>query len=202
MNDHTRKRVLNDKSDEQLMSLYRQGNTEAFSELYRRNKAPLYRYFLRQTRHGAIAEELSQDVWTNIVRSRQSYKSTAKFTTYLYQVAHNRLVDHIRRSQSRPVENLTAISLTQATDPNNKDCEPSRSSDQPEQQAQSLEAGQRLLTLLQQLPEEQREAFILKEEAGLSLLEIASVTGVNVETAKSRLRYAVAKLKEGMVGFL
>lgn len=179
-------------SNEQLMLQYRDGNTQAFTELYHRNKSSLYRYFLRQTQRNSIAEELSQDVWANIVRSRQRYQQTAKFTTFLYQIAHNRLVDYFRQSANRPGEH-----------PAEQDCDQqAKTSDHPDKQAESLQASQRLLELLQELPEEQREAFILKEEAGLSVNEIAAVTNVNTETAKSRLRYAVAKLKQGLRGFL
>lgn len=185
--------VLEQQSNEQLMLNYRDGDIEAFTILYHRNKTALFRYFLRQTRRDVTAEELSQDVWTNIVRSSKHYRQTAKFTTYLYQIAHNRLVDHYRQSSNRPVD----VALPE------QDCDQAaKRSDHPDKQAESMQATKHLLALLQQLPEEQRETFILKEEAGLNLRDIATITDVTMETAKSRLRYAVAKLKEGMSGFL
>src|SRR5688572_28947603 len=83
--------------DEELMLAYRDGAAGAFDELYRRHRAPLYRYLLRQCRDAAAAEELFQDVWMNVIRARSSYAVTARFTTYLYRLAHNRLIDHYRR---------------------------------------------------------------------------------------------------------
>ena len=93
--------MYQDHPDETLMEQYRDGNVAAFTTLYQRNKTALYRYFLRQTQNNSAAEELSQDVWTNIIRARQAYQVDAKFTTFLFQVAHNKLVDYYRRASKR-----------------------------------------------------------------------------------------------------
>lgn len=185
---------VQEPSNEQLMQQYRDGDLNAFTQLYHRNKNTLYRYFLRQIRRSALAEELCQDVWTSIVRSRQRYQQSAKFTTFLFQIAHNRLVDHFRHGQNRPVD---PPAHTDGQD------EPHSGANQnPQRRAESSQATEKLLQLLATLPEQQKEVFILKEEAGLSLEQIASITGVSMETAKSRLRYAVAKLKQGLQEFL
>lgn len=84
-------------SDEELMLCYRDGEAGAFVALYARHKGGLYRYLLRQCRNAALAEELFQDVWMNLIRARAGYVVTAKFTTYLYRLAHNRLIDHYRK---------------------------------------------------------------------------------------------------------
>jgi RNA polymerase sigma-70 factor (ECF subfamily) len=182
--------LYHDLTNEELMLKYGDDDIEAFNVLYERNKAPLYRYFLRQTSPGTRAEELAQDVWTNIIRNRKNYSQKAKFTTFLFQVARNRLIDHYRRNKNRPHNgNSTDDDLTPI---------PANQNSQPEQQTQSQQQMIRLLSLVRQLPEQQRDVFLLKEEAGLNLNDIAAVTGVNVETAKSRLRYAMAKLREGM----
>src|SRR5512135_83619 len=89
--------MFEDVADEQLMVRYRDGDAGAFDVLYRRHKGGLFRYLLRLSKNQGIAEELFQDVWSNIIRSRERYQPTAKFTTFLYQVAHNRMIDHIRR---------------------------------------------------------------------------------------------------------
>ncbi len=186
--------VYADDPDENLMEQYRDGNAEAFTALYQRNKAALYRYFLRQTHHNSVAEELSQDVWTNIIHSRRSYQVNAKFTTYLFQIAHNRLVDYYRRADNRALHSPIS---------SEDDCEiPNGVQHHPDKQAESAQIQQRLLTIVRALPQEQREAFILKEDAGLSVEQIAKVTDVNTETAKSRLRYAVKKIREGLKDFL
>src|SRR5712691_7818817 len=83
-------------ADEELMLAYAAGDAAAFDALYARHKGGVYRYLLRQCRQAGVADELFQDVWMNLIRSRASYTPTAKFTTWLYRIAHNRLIDHYR----------------------------------------------------------------------------------------------------------
>ena len=175
------------------MLAYRDGDSRAFESLYARHKGGLYRYLARQCREPAVAEELFQDVWMNLIRARARYAVQAKFATYLYRLAHNRLIDHYRRGRS-------GVPMSYDDDPDDPLIErlPAADAVRPDVQAGQTQEVQRLLALLAQLPEAQREAFLLREEAGLSLEEIAEATGVPAETAKSRLRYAVAKLREGM----
>src|SRR5208283_2914967 len=85
-------------TDEALMCAYRDGDAAAFEELFRRHRAALFRYLLRQCAAG-IAEELSQDCWGNVIRARRNYTASAKFTTWLFRIAHNRLIDHFRSHQ-------------------------------------------------------------------------------------------------------
>jgi len=181
-------------SDESLMLRYRDGDAGAFEQLYARHKAPLYRYFLRQCSNRATAEELYQDVWLNLINARERYEVKARFTTWLYHMAHNRLVDHYR-SHSRGValafeeddcpDAGTVAALTETVSV-------------PERLYAGREQAQRLLVLVEALPAVQREAFLMKEEGGLGLEEIAAATGVGRETAKSRLRYAYTALRRGM----
>src|SRR5512135_1048269 len=89
--------MFEDVADEQLMVRYRDGDAGAFDVLYRRHKGGLFRYLLRLSKQQSIAEELFQEVWSNLIRSRERYQPTAKFTTFLYQIAHHRLIDHVRQ---------------------------------------------------------------------------------------------------------
>ena len=169
--------------DSALMLRYQDGDTDAFETLYRRHNDALYRYLLRHCRHRATAEDIFQDVWGKIIKARASYRPTAKFTTFMYRVAHNCFIDHVRRNKRHS---------------NNTELEPelyADTSEQPDTIAERSLAKERLAVALQELPEEQRDAFLLHEEAGLNIDQIASVTGSNRETAKSRLRYAVNKLR-------
>jgi len=169
--------------DSALMLRYRDGDVAAFEVLYRRHKDPIYRYLLRLSGHPDAAEDVFQDVWGKIVKARKSYRPTAKFTTFLYRVAHNCFIDHIRRNK-RHASGMTF--------------DPDLHSDPGETLETSTErslARERLEVALTTLPEEQRDAFLLHEEGGLSVEQIATVTGCNRETAKSRLRYAVNKLR-------
>lgn len=183
-------------SDEHLMERYRDGDAGAFDILYFRHKGGLYRYLLRLCKNQGIAEELFQDVWSNIIRSRERYQPSAKFSTFLYQVAHNRLVDHIRQ---RPE---IAISLNLENEDGDSIVEQIADSPdiQPEVIIERKRMVENLVKQIEALPTLQREAFLMREEAGMSLEAIAQATGVNEETAKSRLRYAVAKLRDGLRG--
>ncbi len=169
--------------DSALMLRYKDGDTDAFERLYRRHNDALYRYLLRLCRHPATAEDVFQEVWGKIIKARQSYRPTAKFTTFMYRVAHNCFIDHVRRNKRHA---------------NSVELEPERHADTselPDAIAERNLAKERLALALDNLPEEQRDAFLLYEEAGLNVAQIASVTGCNRETAKSRLRYAVNKLR-------
>lgn len=169
--------------DSALMLRYRDGDADAFETLYRRHNDALYRYLLRRCRHRDTAEDLFQEVWSKIIRARDRYRPTAKFTTFLYHVAHNCFIDHLRRNQRHAhLESIDPEQQASATTG-------------LDEEAERALARRRLETALGDLPDEQRDVFLLYEEAHLTLDEIAHVTGVNRETAKSRLRYAVNKLK-------
>lgn len=172
---------MRERSDEQLMKSYAGGSIEAFEMLYERHRAPLYRYLARLAGDPATANDLYQASWEKVIRARRSYKPNAPFRAWLYRIAHNVAMDHFRRQ--RPVSDAVPESLA-ADDP-----EPADSINR-EMQKQDLHAA------IQSLPPEQKDSLLLKLESGLDLQGIASVTGVNPETAKSRLRYAVKRLKQ------
>lgn len=179
-------------SDEELMERYRDGDAGAFDLLYSRHKGAVYRYMLRQCGDRGVAEELYQDVWMNLIRARADYAVTAKFTTWLYRLAHNRLIDHYRsRSGGVPV------SYDADDGPVLDDVAAAPGAD-PAVSADVRQQAGRLLQLIGELPESQREAFLLQQESDMSVEDIAQATGVSRETAKSRLRYALARLRAGM----
>jgi RNA polymerase sigma-70 factor (ECF subfamily) len=179
-----------DAADEDLMLRYAAGEVAAFETLYQRHKGGVFRYLLR---HGAsnASEELAQDVWASLIRVRAQYQATAKFTTYLYRLAHNRLIDFYRaegRAEwvSRDADGDTEDFVASL---------PGLRTDQPEVQLESKNIAERIRAAITALPPAQREAFLLQQEAGLSVAEIAEATAVPEETAKSRLRYAINKLR-------
>jgi RNA polymerase sigma-70 factor (ECF subfamily) len=184
-----------ESTDEKLMLLYRDGDAGAFDALYARHKGGLYRYLLRQCRGAAAAEELFQDVWMNLIRARAGYSVQARFTTYLYRLAHNRLIDHYRKNSHVAMVSFEEEDREAVTElPDEREWPPDETLDAKRQ------AG-RLMELIAGLPEAQREAFLLQQEGGMSVEEIAQATGVTRETAKSRLRYAMARLRQGMLGW-
>ncbi|VAX00088.1 hypothetical protein MNBD_GAMMA22-1124 [hydrothermal vent metagenome] len=182
---------LDNESDENLMLRYRDGDVNAFEVLYSRHKAALFRYFTRQCSEPAIAEELFQECWMNVIKARKSYVDSAKFTTYVYTIAHNKLIDHYRRKKLQFIDILNA---NDSLDGINE--LPAPKKQQPEQIAVKQQKRAMLLLAVNLLPQVQREVFLLREESALSLAEIAKITNINIETVKSRLRYAIASLKK------
>ncbi|MFL6581776.1 MAG: RNA polymerase sigma factor [Burkholderiales bacterium] len=178
-------------SDEQLMLRYRDGDAEAFEALYGRHRAQVFRYVLRQVGLRSAAEEVFQETWMNIIAARSRYRVQARFATFLYHIAHNCVVDHFRRKTP-----LHLISLDDNAEEAIQVAASER--DQPERAVASRQLSAKLLNALSLLPPEQREAFLLHQEGGLTLEEIATITSTGRETVKSRLRYALAKLREGV----
>jgi RNA polymerase sigma-70 factor (ECF subfamily) len=170
-------------ADSALMLRYCDGDVAAFEELYARHKDSVYRYLLRLAQNREAAEDVFQEVWGKIINARSSYRRSAKFTTFLYRVAHNCFIDYVRKHKRHAMHCEYSDDLQM------------HPGEQPEVITERLLAKQRLNAALAELPEEQRDAFLLYEEAGLSLDQIATVTGSNREASKSRLRYATAKLR-------
>jgi len=180
-------RAIKPGNDEALMLRYAGGDLDAFQKLYERHRGGLYRYFLRQSNQ-SVAEELFQDVWMRVVQSRKRYRPKALFKTWLYTLARNRLFDHYRRDAARPVRN---------TEPGDDSPEISMPDTNPGPQRllDLRDCLEQLLQLVSGLPNVQRQTFLLRHEAGMSLAEIAETMSTGAETAKSRLRYAMDRLR-------
>jgi RNA polymerase sigma-70 factor (ECF subfamily) len=163
------------------MQAYAGGDAAAFETLYRRHKDPLFRYFLRHTASPDHAAELFQDVWKNLIQARTRYRPDAPFGAYLFKLAHNRLMDHFR--MQRPTTEIPDDIAAPAAD-------------RPDETVARRSQALMLLQALALLPAEQREVIVLREERDLTLEQIAQIQGVGRETVKSRLRYALAKLRE------
>jgi RNA polymerase sigma-70 factor (ECF subfamily) len=177
------------RTDEGLMLAYRDGDATAFDELYARHRGRLYRYFAHQVPQQA--DELFQDVWMRVIHARRDYEPSARFTTWMYRIAHNRLMDHFRAGSRRAM-------LQYLDDPDEAEALPAPDSQEPPAIAERRQVAQRIVAAVGGLPAPQREAFLLAEEGELSLAEIARASGVSRETAKSRLRYALVKLRRAL----
>ena len=174
-------------TDEELMRRYRGGDVRAFETLYARHRGPLFRYVARLL-HGGDTEAVYQETWLKVVRHRDRWLQEQPFKPWLYRIAHNAAIDALRARKPDAVD----------PEAGPDDCADSQP---PLDQWQYIrDCVERLLQLLGALPAAQREAFLLKEEAGLSLQEIADVAEVGRETVKSRLRYALNRLRKGLEG--
>jgi len=174
------------ETDEAMMRAWQSGDASAFDRLYERHRGGVFRYFLRQCRDRGRAEDLHHDVWLKLIRARDSWRPTARFTTWLYTVARHRLIDHWR---SNAPERLAAL---------DDDAHAAPEAHEPLSVAAAAQQGGRLAAALGALPEAQRDVFLLHVEGGLTLVEIANLTGAAQETVKSRLRYAYARLREAL----
>ena len=172
------------ETDEALMQGYAAGRASAFDALYARHKGGVFRYFLRHCGNAAIADELFQDVWMNAIRARTRYVAAAKFTTWLYTLAHHRLVDYWRASGQAKFASIDDAGDAETREAVEALAGPRR--DEPEAGLATRRLGERLRAGLATLPPVQRDAILLQQEGGLSLAEIAELTGVGVETVKSR----------------
>jgi RNA polymerase sigma factor (sigma-70 family) len=185
---------LSQETDENLIKRFGRGEAAAFEILYRRHELKVFRYLQRNVRNEAGANDLMQEVWFAVVRGAANYQPTAKFTTWLFTIAHNRMVDMIRANQR-----LQSLDAGDDTDSEGASLLEQLAVDkklEPLSQVQSQDEAAALLNAVAQLPAEQRSAFLLQAEGELSVEEIADATGSNFETVKSRLRYARAKLRQ------
>ena len=176
------------------MLAFAQGDAGAFDRLYARHKGTVYRFIARSLPAKADAEEIFQEVWMKAIEARSRYEPRAKFTTWIYAIAHNRLVDLWRKKGIALVPMDGGDDERPAIDP------PGDPANEPYAQVAGREAMARFAAALEALPPAQREAFLLKEEAEMSIAEIAQATGADVEAVKSRVRYATAKLREAIDG--
>ena len=175
------------------MLAYRDGEAAAFEQLYRRYRPRLFRFFVHETGSQALGEELYQEAWLRVIKARERYQVTARFNTWLYTVAHNVLMDHFRK-QGR----IGRFEETREELPDAPAC-PTREPDS--EWGRSLSA-RHLERCMEGLPLEQREAFLLKEQGEFSLDDIAAITGAGMEAIKSRVRYALKKLRGCLEGLL
>ena len=181
------------RTDETLMLAYRDGDGTAFEALYARHRGRLFRYLLHQCGRREQADEMFQEIWMSVIRARGAYEVSAKFTTWLFRIAHNRLIDGFR-ARGRLAEFEVDAGADDWPD------YPAPASEQPERRLERAQLAGRLVAAVETLPASQREAFLLAAEGGLTVEEIGNATGTSFETAKSRLRYAYAKLRSELAG--
>jgi RNA polymerase sigma-70 factor (ECF subfamily) len=182
---------MDEPEDAELMRRYGAGDARAFERLYARHRGALHRFLVRQTRDPEFAGDLFQETWSKVIAYRDRYESRARFRTFLFHVARNCWLDALR-ARGRDV---TWAAMT--IEPDDAVIADPRARG-PESLAAGAAATERLRLALAELPEAQREAFLLHEEAGLTIDEVANVTGVGAETAKSRVRYALSKLRAAL----
>jgi RNA polymerase sigma-70 factor (ECF subfamily) len=192
-----------DVGDEALMARFQNGDRAAFALLVRRYQRPLYNFALRHLASSSAAEEVVQEAFMRVVQSASDFRQTSRFTAWLYTIARNLCIDALRKKAQQQHR-----SLDEPASPNDGDPQgPSlaeRTADRAanvERSALSLEMRARLLSAVNELPDDQREVFLLREISDLPFKEIALVVDAPENTVKSRMRYALERLQAALSEF-
>ncbi|HET9626322.1 MAG TPA: RNA polymerase sigma factor [Kofleriaceae bacterium] len=194
MSQTSANRMSTEDADEDLMVRYQQGEVRAFEVLLTRHRRPVYNYILRFIGDKETAEDLLQEAFMRVIRGAEAYKRQAKFTTWLYTIARNLCVDQTRRRKHRKHASLDAPMDASDDAGTLLDVLPSNemASDRKTVNKQLYATMQRAIDTL---GEEQREVFLMREFLDMPFKEIAEVVGVPENTVKSRMRYALEKLR-------
>jgi RNA polymerase sigma-70 factor (ECF subfamily) len=193
--------VDGDSSDEQLLAAYRGGDVRAFERLLARYEKPIWSFLRRFVRDAEAAEDLLQEVFLRVVRDAQesgpAWKGEAKFSTWLYTIARNLCIDRARRTAVRGAASIDGPTAADAETEtlHERIAAPGPSTDAV---VAGREAARRIDRAVAELPDDQREVFLMREVMDLPFAEIASVVGASEPTVKSRMRYALEKLRAAL----
>ena len=196
-------------TDDMLMTAYARGSAAAFETLYARHQAGLYRFVRRLlgTALSAQTDEVFQDTWLRVVNARERWEPQgASFRTWLFTLAHHRVIDLLRRSGREVALDSFDTEGDAPWEPETDAWQhwpaPAGAAPHSEELAFWRRAGERLLQCLDTLPLQQRSAFLLHHDDGLALAEVATTLEVGFDTAKTRVRYAMSKLRTCMGAYL
>jgi len=198
--------VDGEPSDEQLLATYRGGDVRAFEQLLARYEKPIWSFLRRFVRDAEAAEDLLQDVFLRVVRDAQETNSTAnaawrgqsKFSTWLYTIARNLCIDRARRSAVRGADSIDGPTDGEPETTTTLHERIAAPGPQTDAVVAGCEAARRIDRAIAELPDDQREVFLMREVMELPFAEIASVVGVSEPTVKSRMRYALEKLRAAL----
>jgi RNA polymerase sigma-70 factor, ECF subfamily len=193
--------LRNEATDEALMIRFQSGDRAAFTLLVRRHQSPLYNFSLRQLRSAAAAEDVVQDAFVRVVQNAAEFKHAARFSTWLYTIARNLCVDHARKRALRNHPSLDEPNRKAGSDGPTLGERTADVGANVERTAVSGEMRERLLEAVAQLPDDQREVFLLREGSNLPFKEIAEIVGAPENTIKSRMRYALERLQAALSDF-
>lgn len=190
-------------ADELLMVSYQRGDREAFATLVRRYERPIYNFTLRQLRDPAAAEDTTQEVFLRVVQNATEFKHEARFTTWLYAIARNLCIDQLRKAKHRRHSSLNQPkSVANIDGPTMLDTLPTDSPGADAERAlTSSHVAKTVVAAVEQLPDDQREVFLLRQLAGLPFRAVAEIVGVGENTVKSRMRYALERLQQALSEF-
>ena len=188
-------------TDEALMVRFQSGDRSAFALIVRRYQTSLFNFALRQLRSGPAAEEVVQDAFVRVVQKAADFKHEARFSTWLYTIARNLCIDHVRKGSLRRHPSLDEARRGENGEGPTLGEQTADERGNVERAAVSVEIRERVMVAVSQLPDEQREVFLLREISNLPFKEIADIVGVPENTVKSRMRYALERLQSALSEF-
>jgi RNA polymerase sigma-70 factor, ECF subfamily len=190
-------------TDEALMLRYQGGDRAAFAALVKRHKTAVYNFVLRQVRDRGVAEDLTQDVFVRVVQSAADFRHSARFSTWVYTIARNLCIDQLRKAQLRRHPSLDQPGAGSAEDgptlgERTADPHPDRAVDRA---VIGGELGRRIQIAVEELPDDQREVFLLREVGNVPFKDISTMIGIPENTVKSRMRYALERLQKALMEY-
>jgi len=190
-------------SDEDLLARYTSGDPSAFAELVRRHEASVYNFVLRHVRSAPVAEDVVQDVFLRIVQGARDFKGQSRFSTWCFTIARNLCIDHLRKAVLRKHPSLDQASGSEDGEgatlgDRTADPHPRAAVDRS---AIGDELKDHITRAVDELPDDQREVFLLREVARVPFKDIAVITGVPENTVKSRMRYALERLQRALAEY-
>src|SRR3954463_4005579 len=192
---------MSDPTDEQLMHAYRAGDLRAFEQLLARHERPVWSFLRRSVGDATLAEDLLQEVFLRVVKARDEWKGESKFSTWVYAIARNLCIDHARRAVHRDASSLDAPTRPDGDTTetlHDRVAAPERIADA---EAAGRQVAGRIDAAIAGLPDDQREVFLMREVMDMPFAEIAALVGASEPTVKSRMRYALGKLREALIDF-
>ena len=180
------------------MTAYQHGDVAAFAELVARHEKPLWNFLRRFVRDAATAEDLLQETFLRVVKGAATFQPSAKFSTWLYTIGRNLCTDHARSMVHRRALSLDRESDARDSEPPSLGARLSGKDRGGEAQLMERELAANIERALDALPVEQREVFLMRELMALSFAEIALAVGASEPTVKSRMRYALERLRNDL----
>ncbi len=177
-------------SDQELIKSYMEGNENSFSILLDRHKSKIFTSIYLFVKDREMAEDIFQDVFIKIIKSlkKGKYNHQGKFLQWAMRISYNMCVDHFRKSKRRtklsPTETFDIFDVLESPE------------DNIEQSIIKNQVHQKVRTIVDKLPDEQREVVILRHYADMSFKEIAQLTDVSINTALGRMRYALINMRK------
>lgn len=190
-------------TDEVLVARYQGGDRAALTALVRRHQSALFNFALRNVRERTAAEDIVQEAFVRVAQSAGDFKADARFTTWVYTIVRNLCIDQLRKASHRRHRSLDEARRGDEGDGptlGEQTADPAVRAD-VERTAAGTELRDRIAAALEELPDDQREVYLMREVSNLRFREIAVILGIPENTVKSRMRYALERLQEALGDF-